>query len=522
LLSFTSCSFFGKKKRKGWKPKSYAYDKNSHRVDGEDGKEEKDKVGNSNSVSEKKKNKLLTFKRCDNHSSVEGLGLCNNKTEKIDSSILKSKASQQHIENKDGKHKGGVDSIKHKCAGDSQVFCKKSSQSTYSKGNRFVRSIPEMSHYQMLIGCTNKHVYLRDLRTRQLYSMDRNTGKIERVDENSINVLLVKHSKWKLFHNPIIAEDELIIGSKLDNLHIVSLETNKEIDRPRINCSSPLVYSDGMLYTSDGNKIFRGINLKDREVVWESLYSWGMNFEPVVSEDYIFFGDNDGKFYAIDKKTGKGKWTSRLKKGTYRSAYIYGGNIYVVDSKKYVHVFDMKTGKEVEKYYMRLFLSCVGIVNGRIFLGAGCKSLYAIDLKTDKVIWKFKADVHNRKKLFIKDGIIYTGSRDGNIFGIDLATGEKKWQVFTAGVIYTTPVIKDGVMYIGDSSDKLYAIDMKRQKIKWEYSVPGDIKSDVVVKGGYVYLVTNNGVIYTIDITEGDLYCRHILNILNKRTSFNY
>lgn len=539
VLSFTSCSFFGKKKRDGWKPKSYAYDKDSHYVDEES--EESDDNSKSDSGKVNKSSSIKGIKKSD--SKIK------NKREELDKEIvsqsLQSKGNTGKIGKETSQSLGTEKQVKEtivqteessdintaiksatKNKGDGVVIDNESSH-TSSKGRssysgRRYRSIPEMSYYQMLIGSTNRHVYLRDLRTKELYSMDRNTGKIEWVDESSVNVLLVKHSKWRLFHNPIIVEDELIIGSKLDNLHIVSLETNKEINRPRINCSSPLVYSDGMLYTSDGNRTFRGIDLKYRKVVWESLYEWGMDFEPVISEDKIFFADMGGMFYAIDKKTGEKKWTSKLKRGNYKSAYIFGRNLYVPDSKQYVHVFDMETGREINKYYMRLFLGCIGIENGRIFLGAGCKYLYAIDLQTNKVIWKFKADVNTKKKLFIKDGIIYTGSRDGNIYGIDLATGEKKWEVFTAGVLYTTPVIEDGVMYIGDSSDKLYAIDMEMQKIKWEYSVPGDIKNDVVVRGDYVYLVTNNGVIYTIDITEGDLYCRHILNILNKRTSFNY
>src|SRR4029078_7479294 len=70
----------------------------------------------------------------------------------------------------------------------------------------------------------------------------------------------------------------------------------------------------------------------------------------VASATTVFFGSSDGKFYALDKSTGKTKWVFDSGSSIESSPSIDKGKIFFSNNKQTLFALDALTGKQVWKY----------------------------------------------------------------------------------------------------------------------------------------------------------------------------
>ena len=87
--------------------------------------------------------------------------------------------------------------------------------------------------------------------------------------------------------------------------------------------------------------------------------------------------------------------------------------------------------------------------------------------KKSPLKWKFniKDTIYSP---IISKGIIYVGSSTGYLYAIEITTGEIKWKYDSYGKIYYSPAICNEIVYFG-SDNNLIALDVNNQKSKWQY-----------------------------------------------------
>ncbi len=137
------------------------------------------------------------------------------------------------------------------------------------------------------------------------------------------------------------------------------------------------------------------------------------------------------------------------------------------------------------------------VKDGIMYLTGPWSVVFAIDLRTHQLIWKFDpevpkefgekgcCDVVNRG-VALYDGIIYFGAFDGRLIALDAQTGEKKWEVLTVDqshpyTITGAPRVVKGKVIIGNGGSELgvrgyfSAYDAQTGKLVWRfYTVPGN------------------------------------------------
>ncbi|MEV0679045.1 PQQ-binding-like beta-propeller repeat protein [Actinosynnema sp. NPDC050436] len=210
--------------------------------------------------------------------------------------------------------------------------------------------------------------------------------------------------------------------------------------------------------------------------------------QPAVVNGGIYFGSPDGKFHALDAKTGAGRWTFDL-------ATVSAGSV----------VIDGPT-----------------VARGRVFFGDNGGRLYALDQRTGRLVWSkdtepHAAGMHTSSPLY-HDGRIYVGASSGenvnpdrnypcctfrgHVDSIDAETGDLVWRYFTtpepqavgtwpsgatryepsgAGV-WSSPVVDErtNTLYVGTGNlysgttgdfDTLLALDARTGSAKWKQKV---------------------------------------------------
>ena len=89
-------------------------------------------------------------------------------------------------------------------------------------------------------------------------------------------------------------------------------------------------------------------------------------------------------------------------------------------------------------------------------------SLYALDAKTGKTLWKFTTGGTVFGSPAIANGIVFIGSVDSNIYALDAFTGKLLWSASVGGFIHSSPAVVNGRVFIGtlDLDKSLWAFGL--------------------------------------------------------------
>ena len=231
---------------------------------------------------------------------------------------------------------------------------------------------------------------------------------------------------------------------------------------------------------------------------------------PAIVDNTVYFGSNDGYFYAVDLKTGKLKW--RFKTGNtvetspaffkvqeFKGSRVQSERIYFGSNDKNFYCLDAKTGKVIWKFKVEGWLmSSPIIVDGIVYFGSGEGVLYAVDALNGNLLWKFQAQKAIYSSPAYSDGKIYFGSLDKNFYAVDSKTGNLIWIVSTEGMINSSPVVFNGTVFFGSNDGKLYAVDASSGWVKWKFQTKGQITQTPAVDDKAIYFTSADGVLYIV------------------------
>ena len=254
--------------------------------------------------------------------------------------------------------------------------------------------------------------------------------------------------------------------------------------------STPTVDGD-VLYTLGISGDLVCLKVADGELVWQvnlrkeykgSVGGWGYSESPLIDGDKVVVtpGGGDATIVALDKKTGKNIWKSKVGDGAHYASAIVA-----------------ETGGK--KQYIQ-------------FLAGGVVGVAGDD---GTLLWRYD-NPHNGtancSTAIYHDGHVFAASGYG--VGGGLAKIEGSGDSFTAEQQYFVKRIKnhhggivlvDGHLY-GTGDDSLICIEWKTGKIKWDERKPG--KGSIVYADGRLY-VRNEGGPITLVEANPDKYVQH-------------
>jgi outer membrane protein assembly factor BamB len=253
---------------------------------------------------------------------------------------------------------------------------------------------------------------------------------------------------------------------------------------------------------------------------------------PVWSEGAIYFGGGDGNIYAVDAETGRQLWKYATGGRAPSTPAVVGGVVYAVSYDGKLHALDAGSGGVHWKFAtggerrfeakgihgmqpknqtiadpFDVFLSSPVVAQGAVYFGSGDGNLYAVDVASGEVRWKFSTgDVVHASPAYA-DGVLFFGSWDSYFYAVDAATGTEKWR-FHGGEdpaihnqvgFQSSPAVVDGVVYTGCRDAQLYALDAATGKEKWRFdNALSWVISSPAVAGGKVFFATSDSSLYHV------------------------
>lgn len=320
--------------------------------------------------------------------------------------------------------------------------------------------------------------------------------------------------------------------------------------------------SDGVPGTAAivGGRVYVGLlkgelvclNLQSGEPVWSyrsiddpdpKAFAPGFKAGCLVTTDAVYIGDEDGMFHAVDRATGRKRWTFTTQGEIAGCASPVGEHIIVGSHDSFLYCLNAADGKEVWKFQTQDRVNCSpAVVDGFTFV-AGCdehlrvidvqtgkqrsdiplesyliaspavlgdmlyvgtyaSEVVAVDWKNEKIVWRYK-DVSREfpyhASAAVTDKFVVVGGRDKQMHCIDRVTGRGVWTFPTRGRIDSSPAIVGERVYFGSSDRNIYGVNLADGKEVWKFNAEGEITAGIAVGEGHL-VVGSEG-------SQGYVYC---------------
>ncbi|MFZ1627062.1 MAG: PQQ-binding-like beta-propeller repeat protein [Candidatus Moraniibacteriota bacterium] len=285
--------------------------------------------------------------------------------------------------------------------------------------------------------------------------------------------------------------------------------------------SAPLL-ADEYLYmgADDGN--FFCIRVADGQKIWSYRVVFGakgkyIHSSPAVYRDRLIFGAYDGNLYCLNRFTGKLQWV-------FSDADWIGSSPCVNETDGVVYVglefglpgkhggvvaIDIETGGAKWKNYTFPGLTHASpVYNAKsdlVVCGSNDTECYALRSGTGEIVWQFKTLGEVKYGAVFDDArdLVIFGGMDGSVYVLRTRDGMLCRRFEARFGFYSTPALRDGKIIIGSLDKKVYCFDLETGGTAWEFETAGRIFSSPALDGGSVFIGSNDGRLYELEVSSG-------------------
>lgn len=238
---------------------------------------------------------------------------------------------------------------------------------------------------------------------------------------------------------------------------------------------------------------------------------------PLVKGQYVYIGNAQGEFMALDKKTGATRWEYKTGNAIHSSAITDDNRLFFADNRQTVYALNETSGRLLWKFDMEASLdypwrydyyqSSPVLYDNKLLIGGEDGFLYALDPRTGKLVWKYKAKGIIRSTATVYRNTVLFGDTEASLYALDLKTGKERWQYringdtmknenygFDRRAITSSPVVKGNKVIFGARDGFLYCVNADNGQNIWkvDHRVSWVI-STVAIKDSFVVTGTSDG-----------------------------
>jgi outer membrane protein assembly factor BamB len=195
-------------------------------------------------------------------------------------------------------------------------------------------------------------------------------------------------------------------------------------------------------------------------------------------------------------------WKYKVGSSDISSPIVDAGALYVGSDDNNLYAIDIMTGNLKWRYTANGKIFTPTAIDGNVFFPSADNFIYALD-SDGNLKWKYKTGSSSASPPVIYNDILYGGC-DRYICAIYVINGSLKWKYATNSLIESAPAIAQGMIYFGSNDNNIYAID-KNKNLKWQYKTGGKVSSSPSVVNGILYIGSNDNNIYALDSGTGEL-----------------
>jgi outer membrane protein assembly factor BamB len=230
------------------------------------------------------------------------------------------------------------------------------------------------------------------------------------------------------------------------------------------------------LFVGCDNRDLHAFNLKDGTEEWRfPTYNWILS-QPAVANYKVYFGSLDGRIYAVDARCGALAWFytagQRLR---YSPAVVPGsvacegvaGSPLVVDETLFcgaddgfLYALDASTGQEQWVFQTQKWIWGRPLwVAGVLVVASADGGVYGLDAASGKRLWVQATENANYADVVAAGKLALVACTSGHLYAMHPATGEVAWTFEADGGLRAAPAVDaEGIIYLPTCAGSLIAL----------------------------------------------------------------
>lgn len=228
---------------------------------------------------------------------------------------------------------------------------------------------------------------------------------------------------------------------------------------------------------------------------------------PCVAGGLVYFGDEDGTFYAVDSATGLSKWKFRTGAEILSSPNLVDGRVLFGSYDGFLYCLSAAEGRLLWKFETEGPIHGSPAVAADKVVVAGCDAkLRIIRLDDGKEVSAVSAGDRSAASPAIANSVIYVGTLGSRVLGIDLAAGRTAWtyeRPDRAFPFHASAAVTEQCLVVGGRDKLLHALDPKTGKACWTFKAKARIDSSPAIVGDRVFFGSTDGNLYGLDLKTG-------------------
>jgi outer membrane protein assembly factor BamB len=230
------------------------------------------------------------------------------------------------------------------------------------------------------------------------------------------------------------------------------------------------------LFVGCDNRDLHAFNLKDGTEEWRfPTYNWILS-RPAVAHYKVYFGSLDGRIYAVDARSGALAWYYTVGKHLRYSPAVVPGSVVcegvagsplVVDETVYcgaddgfLYALDTSTGAEQWVFQTQKWIWGQPLwMAGVLIVASADGNVYGLEASSGKRLWVHATENANYADVVAAGKLALVACTSGHLYALDPITGERAWAFVADGGLRAAPALdSQGIIYLASCSGSLLAL----------------------------------------------------------------
>jgi outer membrane protein assembly factor BamB len=282
--------------------------------------------------------------------------------------------------------------------------------------------------------------------------------------------------------------------------------------------SSPAVVN-GVVYYGSDNGTFYALNASTGALLWSYTTPQGNSVisSPAVMNGVVYFSStNDGNLYALNASTGALLWSDPIADHFGSSPAVANGVVYICGNYYDIYAVNASTGAILwSRQIGSQLTSSPAVANGVVYVGGGYGGIvYALDANTGAQLWSFATGLSVYSSPAVANGVVYIGDFNGIVWALNASTGAELWSFATGGNnMFSSPAVANGVVYVAADNLNLYALNASTGAKLWSDNIGTEGGPSPAVANGVVYVSSADRNLYALNASTGAKLWNHAIGL---------
>ncbi len=227
---------------------------------------------------------------------------------------------------------------------------------------------------------------------------------------------------------------------------------------------------------------------------------------PPEGTDTIFPMIFNGSLYSFSLGISKPIWKIFIGGDLLNPFAVQDGDVYFYDIYNRMYAIDLRSGKVLWVSLIKNEISGKPLIyENYIIISTSDGGIYVLIRSDGHQLYSYESEDEINAGLTIYKNLLIVPYKSGKVVAYDIATRKQVWLFSSGGIISVSPELRDSSLYFGAWDGTFYSLDAGTGKSKWISYVGDNITRDFLVFDAVIVLFFSKGEVVCLNRQNGSI-----------------